>query len=63
MAYFKEEMVMKEKQSKRKLIIPKCKCNSDTFKCDTCGIRMILKVYGDSTYCRGDNCNGTMYRQ
>lgn len=54
---------MKEKQNKRKLIVPKCKCNSDTFKCDTCGTRMILKIYGDSTSCRAEDCNGTMYRQ
>ncbi len=49
------------KKSKQKL--PECKCNSDTFMCDTCDARMILKVYGDSTPCRVSGCDGTMYRQ
>ncbi|MBQ2758371.1 MAG: hypothetical protein IJE93_01230 [Clostridia bacterium] len=43
--------------------IPTCKCNSDTFLCDKCGLRMLLKIRGDSTSCRNDSCNGTMYRQ
>lgn len=51
------------KKKSKKLLVPSCKCNSDTFKCDTCGHRMILKVYGDSTPCRIEGCSGTMYRQ
>ncbi len=43
--------------------IPEGKFNSDTFLCNKCGMRMLLKIRGDSTACRSDSCNGTMYRQ
>lgn len=45
-----------------RLFAPVCSCNSDTFVCDKCGLRMILKIYGDTTPCRDENCNGTMRR-
>lgn len=46
-----------------KLVVPTCKCNSDTFLCDTCGTRVILKRMGNSIPCTQSGCNGTMYRQ
>lgn len=49
-------------ENRKLLAVPKCVCNSDTFVCDRCGLRMILKIYGNSTSCRNDDCNGTMYR-
>lgn len=56
---------MKNSKNTKKMILktPVCKCNSDTFVCDTCGCRMILKIYGDTTPCRANSCNGTMRRQ
>ena len=57
-------MKPKSKKPITKLIVPKGKCNSDTFLCDTCGTRMILKIYGNSTPCKASGgCSGTMYRQ
>lgn len=56
-----KEIVIKMNKFVQKL--PVCKCNSDTFVCDTCETRMILKVYGDSTPCRVYGCDGTMHRQ
>lgn len=36
---------------------------SDSFVCDVCGERMILKEYGDSTKCKSSRgCNGIMHR-
>lgn len=41
---------------------PEGKLATDTFVCDTCGCRMMLKILGDKTHCRADGCNGTMRR-
>ena len=46
-----------------KIVVPTCKCNSDTFLCDTCGARVILKRLGDSIPCTQSGCSGTMRRQ
>lgn len=46
-----------------KITVPSCKCNSDTFLCDTCGARVILKRMGDSIPCTQSGCSGTMHRQ
>ena len=36
---------------------------TDSFVCDRCGTRMMLKVYGDSTTCKSSSgCSGTMHR-
>lgn len=36
---------------------------TDSFACDTCRTRMMLKVMGDTTPCKSSSgCNGTMYR-
>lgn len=35
---------------------------TDSFACDTCGGRIMLKVMGDSTRCRESGCNGTLHR-
>lgn len=36
---------------------------TDSFVCDRCGTRMMLKVYGDSTSCKSSSgCSGTMHR-
>lgn len=36
---------------------------TDSFVCDRCGTRMMLKVYGDSTSCKSSSgCGGTMHR-
>lgn len=35
---------------------------TDSFACDTCGGRIMLKVMGDSTKCRESGCNGTIHR-
>lgn len=41
---------------------PEGKLASDSFVCDRCGCRMFLKVMGNTTHCRAENCNGTMHR-
>lgn len=56
-----DKMIMNKKDIR--LSVPECKCNSDTFLCDTCGARMILKIYGNTTSCRISGCSGTMRRQ
>lgn len=35
---------------------------TDSFACDTCPTRMMLKVMGDTTPCKSSGCNGTMHR-
>ncbi len=36
---------------------------TDSFACDTCSTRMMLKVMGDTTPCKSSSgCNGTMHR-
>lgn len=36
---------------------------TDSFVCDRCGTRMMLKVYGDTTSCKSSSgCGGTMHR-
>lgn len=42
------------------LSVPETKCSSDSFLCSSCGLRMILKIYGDTTPCR--QCDGVMHR-
>ncbi len=35
---------------------------TDSFSCDTCGGRIMLKILGDTTKCRENGCNGTLHR-
>lgn len=54
---------MKEKDNIRLIrIIGNKKFYSDSFVCNKCGCRMILKVMGNSTSCKVSGCSGTMYR-
>lgn len=54
---------VKIREKNEKLTVPKCSCCSDTFVCDTCGTRVILRRRGDSIPCTQSGCNGTMRRQ
>lgn len=52
-----------KKQPVKKIVMPDGKFASDSFLCDKDGShRMILKIMGDSTYCRIPGCSGTMRR-
>jgi len=51
-----------EKNGQTGIQVPDGKLATDSFVCDKCGCRMILKIYGDSTPCKADGCDGTMHR-
>ena len=52
-----------KKQPVKKITVPTGKFASDSFVCDRdSSHRMILKVLGDTTYCRVPGCGGTMHR-
>lgn len=38
------------------------KGRTDSFVCDICGGRIMLKIGGDTTHCREAGCNGTLHR-
>ncbi len=54
------ERCAEKKRSVGQRIENKNNGRTDSFVCDACGTRMMLKVYGDTTHCRA--CSGTMHR-
>jgi len=58
----KEELV-EQKQSVDSQMNKKKDGRTDSFVCDICNTKMMLKVYGDETSCKSSNgCNGKMHR-
>lgn len=43
-------------------VISKVEFHTDSFVCNKCGTRMILKVYGDTKPCNQAGCTGIMHR-